>query len=65
MQAFIIVTGDTVAGFEYVGPFVNEAEAVEYAEQFIGSEWSIAPIDSPAMETRSSVERKTASGEWR
>ena len=64
METCIIVTGNPVDGSEYVGPFPNVAEATEYAERFIGCDYWIANIDTPAMETRASIERKTASGEW-
>lgn len=64
MKTCIIVTGNPVDGHEYVGPFPNGAEATEYAERFIGCDWWIAPIDYPAMETRASIERKTAAGQF-
>lgn len=64
METCIIVTGNPVDGSEYVGPFPNATEAAEYADQFIGCDYWIASIDPPAMETRASIERKTAAGEW-
>lgn len=64
METCIIVTGNPVDGHEYVGPFQSAAEAMEYADRFVGSAWWIATIDPPAMETRGSIERKTAAGEF-
>jgi hypothetical protein len=64
METCIIVTGNPVDGSEYVGPFPNATEATQYAEQFVAGGYWVANIDPPAMETRASIERKTASGEW-
>lgn len=63
-ETCIIVTGNPAGGAEFVGPFPSVAEASEYAERFVGCEYSIASVDPPAMETSASINRKVASGEW-
>ena len=65
MQSYLIVCDNPAAdGPEYVGPFPSRIEAEEYAKEWIGCRTSIAEIDPPAMETRASVNRKIATGEW-
>jgi hypothetical protein len=60
----ILVVGNLSAGFRFVGPFPSFDEAAEYADSFIDDTNWIATLDYPAMETRASIQRKTASGEW-
>lgn len=41
----IIITGNPVDGFEYIGPFETGAEAVDWAHSNpIKEEWWIAPL---------------------
>jgi hypothetical protein len=50
---YIIVCGNPVDGFDYVGPFVDRDEATHYAEvenQRIGTYWWIAELVWPAPE---------------
>lgn len=61
----IIVAGNLADGFRFVGPFPSFDEAAEYAERFIDDNTWISTLDAPAMETRASIERKTAAGEWK
>lgn len=48
---FIIVYGDPVDGFNFVGPFDDRDEAVRYAEFDVGTDWWIAELDAPAEES--------------
>jgi hypothetical protein len=50
---YIIVIGNPVDGFNYVGPFLDRDEAVHYAEeenQCVGVDWWIAEMYYPAPE---------------
>lgn len=44
----IIVIGNPVEGFKFIGPFVTAAEAVDYADtnQRIEADWWIAPLQT-------------------
>lgn len=46
----IIVLGNPVAGFTYVGPFEDEDAATEYADGFIDDDWWLAELAPPATE---------------
>ncbi len=50
----ILVHGNPVDGYEFTGPFTDEAAAADYGEQHTGGGWSIATMDYPAMESRRS-----------
>lgn len=47
---FILVTGNPVDGYEFVGPFVSHDAALECAENFqspLSDEWTIATLLDP------------------
>jgi hypothetical protein len=45
----IVITGTPVDGFQYLGPFVDSAEALGYCEGLAGTDWWIAPLYEPAQ----------------
>lgn len=44
---FVLIHGNPADGFEFVGPFDNAAEAVQYAEHSERAEWWVAPLVAP------------------
>jgi hypothetical protein len=42
----IIVMGDPVDGFYFIGPFDDNYDAVEYAEKWISDEWWVAKLSN-------------------
>lgn len=44
---YIIVTGNPVDGFKFVGPFDDKEKAIEVAEHHIIVDWWIADLTSP------------------
>lgn len=45
---YIVVCGDPVNGFSFIGPFEYHGDATRYAEQELHSEyWWIAQIEQP------------------
>jgi hypothetical protein len=42
---FLIVAGNPVDGFSFIGPFEGRLAAIDYGEQFADGDWWIAPID--------------------
>ena len=46
---YIVIYGDPVDGFNFVGPFADRDEAVRYAEFDAGTDWWIAELVQPAQ----------------
>ena len=50
MAGFVIVAGDVIEGFRFIGPFRSEDEACDYGsanQDGLGNlEWVVAPLDS-------------------
>jgi hypothetical protein len=46
-EAFIVITGDPVAGFIFTGPFVNHEAAEQWAEGL--QDWWTAFLQRPAQ----------------
>ena len=48
MGMHIVVVGNPVDGLEFIGPFNNGEEAIEWAnhDPYIGNEWLVAPLQS-------------------
>ncbi len=46
-MAFIVITGSPVAGFDYIGPFEDSEDAVEFGETSLVGEWWLGHLDSP------------------
>lgn len=44
---WIVITGNPVSGFVFVGPFASEDEAEEYAGNVEDNEAWHAPLDTP------------------
>ncbi len=47
---FIITCGDIGEGYNFVGPFENEDDAVEWGEANLGGGWVVMPILTPQDE---------------
>lgn len=43
----LLVTGNPVDGFSFVGPFDDHAKASEWADRRMDSDWWIVPIEKP------------------
>lgn len=43
----IIVVGNPVDGFSFIGPFEDGEVAANWAENYASSEWWLATLDSP------------------
>ena len=51
MEKFIVVTGDPVKGFSYIGVFNNKDAATEYADKHIETgDWWVSPMDVQTLE---------------
>ena len=47
-KPFIVIQGDIVNGFAFVGPFADADSALTFCRHFDDDgDWSIAPISSP------------------
>ncbi len=45
---FLLVVGDPVDGFDYVGPFDSSEQAQEWAQEFTdGDSWWVVELQSP------------------
>lgn len=48
MELHIIIHGNPVDGFSYIGPFPNSEAAVDHAEnERLAGDWWIAPLEVP------------------
>jgi hypothetical protein len=48
---YIIVTGNPVDGFGYIGPFVDRDDAVRYSDCLSDLDWWIAEVNPPELES--------------
>lgn len=44
---WLIAYGNPVDGFNFIGPFNSEEDAIEYAERELTNQWSVAQLDKP------------------
>ena len=44
---FIIIIGNVIDGFRFVGPFRNSIEAIAYAKDAIFTPWQVTQIEAP------------------
>lgn len=44
---FIVISGNPVDGFVFIGPFQNEDQAAEYGDRIDDGDWWIGKIDQP------------------
>jgi hypothetical protein len=47
MRQYIIITGNPVQGFSYVGPFNDNNDAVEAAIDILEADWWVAELIHP------------------
>jgi hypothetical protein len=48
---YIIVTGNPVNGFGYIGPFVDRDDAVRYSDCLMDLDWWVAEVNPPELES--------------
>jgi len=44
----IIITGNPVEGFSYVGPFTTGEDAMQHGAEWLSTDWWIARLTAPA-----------------
>ena len=50
MKQWILVCGNPIDGFQFVGPFSDSDSATEYAEKEGHGEWWVCEMDAPSDE---------------
>lgn len=44
---WIIVAGDVLRGFRFIGPFNEEDIATDYADLYLDNDWDVAELKEP------------------
>lgn len=47
MEQHLVITGDLTGGLSFWGPFATASDAIEWAENELEGEWSVAPLSHP------------------
>ncbi len=61
-EQFILIYGNPIDGFSYVGPFDSRDDASQYAEDDAPADWWIVTLDAPAYATECATDETRSYG---